>query len=187
MQYAGFWKRVAAGFIDSLIFIPIIAINFWTRSLSWEFAVLGAIPIAILYLFYYIYFHARWGQTIGKMIFHIKIVLLDGSAITLRESFLRCCVELAFSILTSVIWTMVILSISKTTFESLPLFEGFKLVNDSMPTWGAWTNNLYTIWALIAFIVLLFNKKKRAIQDFIAGTVVIRLKPAKERANNETQ
>jgi uncharacterized RDD family membrane protein YckC len=175
MQYAGFWPRLAAGFIDFMVFIPVIALYLWLRSLSWEVAAIITIPNAFLYSLYNIYFHGRWGQTIGKMAVRIRVVLINGSAITLRNAFMRHSVDFVFSMLSSVAWMITVLSISKATFESMAPSESAAIIVNARPAWGVWVEELSFIWVLSELVVLLFNKKKRAIHDFIAGTVVTRL------------
>jgi hypothetical protein len=41
------------------------------------------------------------------------------------------------------------------------------------PLWFGWVDTLSQAWTWSEIIVLLFNKKKRALHDFMAGTVVI--------------
>ncbi|MFH3639525.1 RDD family protein, partial [Acinetobacter baumannii] len=42
------------------------------------------------------------------------------------------------------------------------------------PAWYSIVNSASELWTWSEFIVLLFNKRKRAIHDFIAGTIVIK-------------
>lgn len=187
MRYAGFWSRLGAGFIDLLVFIPIVILYFWLRTLSWEVALISHILNSLLYFLYNIYFLGRWGQTIGKWASNIKVVRLNGSKINFKDAFMRHCVDMVFSILSSTAWVITMLSITTTTFESTFLSEGSKIIHEATPVWGVWASKLSTIWVLSEMIVLLFNKKKRAIHDFIAGTVVIHTEPVKEMSNNEAR
>jgi len=47
-----------------------------------------------LNLAYEIFFHARWGQTVGKMVAKIKVARLDGGPITARHALLRSAVAI---------------------------------------------------------------------------------------------
>lgn len=49
-----------------------------------------------------------------------------------------------------------------------------RLLHAATPLWGLWAGYAQTAWLFSELIVLLFNEKKRAIHDFIAGTVVIK-------------
>jgi uncharacterized RDD family membrane protein YckC len=42
------------------------------------------------------------------------------------------------------------------------------------PAWHPTVTVLLQIWVWGEFVTMLFNKKRRAVHDFIAGTVVIR-------------
>lgn len=181
MNYAGFWLRLGAGIIDFLIFIPILFLYLYLRLFSWEIAIMIVIPYFFLWSIYNIYFHGRWGQTIGKMVTKIKVVRLDGSTIDYTHAFLRHAVDFLFSILSSIAQVVAILSVSKTTFESLGWMETNKIIYNNTPAWGQWGGHLSTIWIYSELAVLLFNKKKRAIHDFIAGTVVINLRRTEVR------
>jgi uncharacterized RDD family membrane protein YckC len=123
---------------------------------------------------YNIYFWGRWGQTIGKMATHIRVAQLDGSPIGYRKAFLRHVVDFAFAIITKISFLVALFSVSRDAFEISVWKEANKLLYDASPYWGFWAEHASTIWVLSEMIVLLFNEKKRAIHDFIAGTVVIR-------------
>jgi len=62
MQYAGFWSRLGAGFVDFLVFAPLIALLIWISSISRALAVAFTVPWALLHASYNIYFHGRWGR-----------------------------------------------------------------------------------------------------------------------------
>ena len=83
MEYAGFWKRFCAGWIDFFVMLPFMLVFELISSLSKEAALVTAIPSSALFWFYNIYFHGRWGATAGKMAVKIKVVkATDGSDLT---------------------------------------------------------------------------------------------------------
>src|SRR5688572_8653044 len=95
MIYAGFWRRLGGILIDGLLLggLGFPWIHFDSRSV----AVIYMFLASILGWIYQIYFHARWGQTIGKMAMGIKVVSLDASPITLRQAVLRSSVDIVLS------------------------------------------------------------------------------------------
>lgn len=109
ITYAGFWVRLGAGLIDSLIFfIPFVFIflppilyyyYYYLGSMPWEIWVIIKMPCSLVWPFYNIYFLGRWGQTLGKRAVKIKVVCLDGSPIGIRHAFLRHVVDLFFVVL----------------------------------------------------------------------------------------
>jgi uncharacterized RDD family membrane protein YckC len=42
------------------------------------------------------------------------------------------------------------------------------------PRWNAWVTGVMYAWFLAIAIVMLCNRKRRSVHDFIAGTVVLR-------------
>jgi hypothetical protein len=53
-------------------------------------------------------------------------------------------------------------------------FEGkMTRLDEATPSWHSVTDGLYWAWIASELVVLLFNEKRRALHDFIAGTVVI--------------
>ena len=73
MEYAGFWVRVGAWFID-LILLGVVALS----------GVVGLVVVA-----YFIGLWAWRGQTLGQMAGHIKVVRQDGNPMDLATAVLR--------------------------------------------------------------------------------------------------
>jgi uncharacterized RDD family membrane protein YckC len=96
--YAGFWRRAASLLIDLLVLGPLLAAGFWARGQS-PFLALGACAAAsVVSVAYSIWFHARWGQTLGKMAMRIRVTSVDGSPITARQAWLRSSVDVIVNV-----------------------------------------------------------------------------------------
>jgi uncharacterized RDD family membrane protein YckC len=54
------------------------------------------------------------------------------------------------------------------------------MVMEHVPAWYATISILQQVWIYSEVVVVLFNKRKRALHDFIAGTVVIQKKFAEQ-------
>jgi uncharacterized RDD family membrane protein YckC len=108
--YAGFWSRAAARIIDLVIIIAAFNLIYlvdrlgadaglWTGIELDEEGLTGAgfsmanILRGLFFLtfpvFYYVYLHATYGQTFGKMALKIKVVNEDGTPLDYRKAFLR--------------------------------------------------------------------------------------------------
>ena len=91
----GFWLRSMAFAVDHLILFFTMAIFTVVGFLAAEIGGGGArdflfyqqarivlpilLPLAIiLFMTYFAFFHGAWGQTIGKMIFGLRVVTIDG-------------------------------------------------------------------------------------------------------------
>lgn len=100
IRYAGFWMRLWAFLFDLLIVsaINVALVHSWlpfvqTNDHFFGFAVTTVIAPAILYaLLFFAYFAGMtkaFSQTLGKMVFGLKVVAADGSPLTWRTLFFR--------------------------------------------------------------------------------------------------
>ena len=177
MKYAGFWKRFGAGWIDGFVLLVPSVFLMWLHSVSKTWAFLTELPLAFLFYAYEIYFHGRWGQTIGKRSVDIKVVSLDGSSITWRQAFLRSSVGLGLGVLYSISTFVALVNMTDADFSALSWTELAIKEAELSPYINAITIAMY-VWMASEVVVLLFNRKKRALHDYIAGTVVVETAPA---------
>ena len=175
MSYAGFWSRLFSLLIDFLVCLPIFIV--WRR-----FVVDHSIAIALLTyplvfalahgFVYSIYFHARWGQTLGKMAAKIKVTQIDGTRIALKHAFLRSSVDAGLWLVNICGIVYVLVTWTEPEWSSLSFSERNQLLEERSPV-GYWYDVISQVWLWSEMVVLLTNKKRRALHDFIAGTVVI--------------
>lgn len=95
LNYAGFWIRFGAVILDSiLLFFGYFALMmiFMPAMMRGEDVapnVIFTILTYAAYIFYYVFFHGKFGATPGKMAVAIKVVMPDGSKITYARAFGR--------------------------------------------------------------------------------------------------
>ena len=98
LQYAGFWVRLLAGFIDLIFMVPItlVIIYFLGGDLSnydHNFGIdksksdLASYVVSIAYLTYFL--SKKSQATIGKRILNIYVGNVDGSKLTWQKSLMR--------------------------------------------------------------------------------------------------
>ncbi len=162
--YAGFLRRAPALVIDAMVLSPLLVL-YWILPRFWPSSILGLVVlIPLLSHLYEIYFLTRWGQTVGKVIMAIKVTQLDGSPISLSHALLRRSVDIMFSV--------AFLGVVGYRWSAFPPADPRLVLSESDPLFR--THEMITnVWMWSELIVLFFNKKKRALHDFIAGTVVI--------------
>lgn len=103
----GFWVRSIAFAIDHLILLFImtifvvagfLALGMGTAAGGKEISFLKQARIIIpalfplgcvLSLIYFSFFHGAWGQTIGKMIFGLRVIRTDGQPLTFSRALAR--------------------------------------------------------------------------------------------------
>lgn len=177
MNYAGFWKRFRAWWIDFLILMGPMLLLVLASSYSRTLALVCAIPLGFIFWFYTFFLHAKSGQTIGKRAMQIRVVRVDGSKIGYHEAFLRGIVELAFIVLLTVgiLYGYSIMVVPD--YAALGWLGQQEKLSDLMPPVFDWIGGANNIWMWAEVVMLLSNEQKRAIHDLMAGTVVVDEKP----------
>ena len=168
-KYNTFGKRFWAGMIDALVFIPIEILdsvlgdpNDPTQYMIYQTSYI------VLYTLYVVIGHGQYGQTLGKKAMGLKVLdISETKLIGYGRAFLRESIWFFFS--ASVIIYMLI---SMNREMGITPQE---IMNSEF--------NFYfpLAWFVIEIFTTLTNKKYRALHDYIAGSVVIRL-DAKETA-----
>ncbi len=172
--YAGFWHRLAAGLIDFLLLAPISLPFLWIAGFSRSIALVSGVLAGLCYAGYVVCCHGQWGKTFGKMVMRIDVIRLSGEPLGWGKSALRHSGELVFGLLAAVGCATAFAAISKESFESLGWLQQQMLVEEHLPAWIAYVELLASLWVASELVVLLFNKKRRSLHDFLAGSVVVR-------------
>jgi uncharacterized RDD family membrane protein YckC len=176
LRYAGFWPRLGALLLDMLIMLPLSALAFWGSERYRLFDLYYLVPGTLLGLFYGVYLVRRFGGTPGKLIVGVRICKITGEAVGYREAVLRCLPELVLGILASIAMLISVFHMSDAEYRALSFMDRAKRMVELAPSWYKPLQIIQNIWGEL--IVLLTNRKRRALHDFIAGTVVIRRNPS---------
>lgn len=170
--YAGFWKRLGAAIIDLLIVVP-IAVLANSQIMSPSKAMIFVVVLSLLFNAYTIYFHYKFGATLGKMALGIKVTLLNGDRIGIKQAVLRSSVDVILVIFIIVAQVLALSKADPEIYSRLDWMGRAQYTTLLFPVWYGLVNLISQFWYWGEFVVLLFNKKKRAIHDFIAGTIVV--------------
>ena len=160
LKYNTFWPRFWSPTIDSIVLwpltvlIPVILEStiFKTQTASWVIACLGS----AIQFSYSIYLNGKYGGTIGKLKCNLRI--LDHKTerpISFQQAILRDAIPLVL-IITLCVYS--IITPSRLEGMTLPLY----------------ISAAFGLWFLAEILTMLTNSKRRALHDFIAGTVVVR-------------
>jgi uncharacterized RDD family membrane protein YckC len=172
-NYATFWQRFAAMWIDFFVLLTLVVVQVLVESLSKAAAIALVIPMAGALVGYSIYFHGRFGQTIGKRVMGIRVVRLTGERISWREAWLRSSVDLLFTLLSIIGAFMALAAIPDADYYGVGWMQRTDNLVALQPRWLSWTGTAAEIWVWSEVIVMLFNKRRRALPDLLAGTVVV--------------
>lgn len=175
-RYKTFWARILASWTDGLALMPagiLFSYLLHPETTLWEaarwLAVIVFVSDNIYSWFYSIFMHGRWGQTVGKMVTRVRVVDAETEEpISYRKAFLRDAVPilLVFPLHARSLYQLM------TGAEYPEIQSNLDL---SAPAGAiAWTTFITLIWWFAEIVTMLTNEKRRAIHDFIAGTVVVR-------------
>jgi hypothetical protein len=116
--------------------------------------------------------HSKHGQTIGKRIGKVKVVdHKTENDISFKQAFLRDAIPITIyvAILVYLLFMVFTGKLSAEVFNHPPNTNRTEDTGlDLLVKISSW-------WYIAEIITMLTNKKRRAIHDFIAGTVVVRL------------
>ena len=179
LQYAGFWPRLGALLLDFLVTLPLSVLVFWGSERYRLFDLYYLIPGTLFGLFYGVYLVQRFGGTPGKLVVGVRIRKVGGEPVGYREAFLRYLPEFILGLLMSIALSKSVLQMSDAEYHSLSFVDRAKRMVELTPSWYKPLQIAQNVWVWGELIVLLTNRKRRALHDFIAGTVVVHASPNK--------
>ena len=172
-KYSTFGPRFVAAIIDGIIVtILSAALLFIGKQLATIVGnnadrldtIIGYID-SVQFVAYSVLLHGLFGQTLGKMVVSVKVVDANTEQdINFKQAVLRDCVPIfsvVFMLISSFYLSEQAANSGKIPGWYFSLVFGFGVA--------------YLVWHLLEIITMLFNKKRRALHDFIAGVVVINI------------
>lgn len=175
-KYCTFWRRIFAGILDSFVFFPIVVcfpFNLLANLLlppdrgPFLTIVWAVINYTAAWL-YSVLLHARYGQTLGKMATRVKVLDVSEERLpTLRQAFIRDIGNIIPSMLMLAYDISIVLFGRSAKSSEFTSFFGEILFVTGISVGFLW-------WFLVEIISMATNKKRRALHDYIAGTIVVR-------------
>lgn len=167
-KYKTFWRRFWASQIDGLILnlplYPVVSrlennVPVNSSALAWV-----CLSACLIGYGYFIGLHAKFGQTVGKMLTGIKVVdKSEKSNISWDQAGRRYVVPMLFAVL-MIFWI----------FKFTNPDNGIEVSGPALLMLYAWAITWFT-WLIAEISTLVCDRRSRAVHDFIAGTVVVRL------------
>ena len=180
--YAGFWPRFCAGFVDAFVLLPLAYLLIWLESFDKNIAILLVIPSTAMFAMYHVYFNVRFGGTLGKLAVGIRVAKPDGTKIGWPEAWKRSSVDIGFALLMLCVEVWALTQVNGEQYSTTAFAKRMHLLQSYYPSWFYIVTIAQNVWIWSEVVVLLFNKRKRALHDFIAGTVVIHKEFTEQRA-----
>ena len=112
--------------------------------------------------------HGIKGQTIGKIICKVKVYDKSEGPLSLKQAVLRDIVPIVSNIISS-------LYLFSNVDNYYKYLTGRIMHLGLLPKWIVILLMMHSIWFFIEIITMLANKKRRALHDYLAGSVVCRI------------
>jgi uncharacterized RDD family membrane protein YckC len=154
IQYVGFWKRVCAMLLDTIIISPLLIL--YMQHYKYFVSKKMVLPILLYYFVTFafdIFFNFRFGATPGKLIMRYRIVNENGRFISLQKAIIR----FSFNFINAILY----------------ILKYFVLTNGMIFNIVDVLYDVVTLIILIDVLAIVFNKEKRALHDYLAGSYVI--------------
>jgi uncharacterized RDD family membrane protein YckC len=161
-KYATFWPRVAAHIADVVMITTVLAIG-WLAFSHWPATWVRVVSLTIAqfgFVVYEIVMHGLYGQTLGKMSCRVIVRDISERPLSMKQAVLRDIVSLALAAFGLWVYVPQVIQGGSIDFTNPPFLSGL-------------FSNLCIGWTLIDAVTMLTNNKRRALHDYIAGTVVI--------------
>lgn len=171
--YAGFLPRAVSGLADSGIIKGAVWLFLFLRCNSLVSYIVITLIGFLFFRLYNILFVALWGQTPGKMLARIHIVQTDGSLVGWWHAILRNSVETIIVSVMTFFEIYVVLHMPHEDFARTMMAQREELMQKMMPAFTHYLGFTMMVYAYSEYVVMWFNKRKRAIHDFIGGTIII--------------
>lgn len=156
-------KRLWAAIIDGIVFMPLLFVERWiyktTNNISMLF--IWAAFVSFAPLIYSVILHYKTGQTIGKWVAGVKVLdVCETRKLTPRQSIYR----------DSFYLIVAIAGLGYYSFLLIRSMDKQSILTDYLN----FSAKPVFLWTLIELVTMLMNSKRRALHDFIAGSIVIK-------------
>ncbi|MZQ85799.1 hypothetical protein GQF01_27210 [Paenibacillus sp. 5J-6] len=164
---AGFWQRVGMRLLD-LIIAGIPCVLLYTYSLKLSVRLGNVIPFVVYWIFFcaaMIFFIVKYGGTPGKLIMKAKIIDKNGERLTILRSVRR--------IIFYIIGAGCLIPILDLAIQSkIEEKDVVHFLSNSSSMYQS-MYSYFGILTIVSDLLVLFNPKRRALHDFIAGSFVV--------------
>jgi uncharacterized RDD family membrane protein YckC len=166
LKYRTAWLRFCAGVVDGVVLMPLSLLIDWVGTKLSSPAAL--IPLGIVAsgmgVVYSVLLHGRFGQTVGKRQMRVKVLDVSEAPLTVRQAVLRDAPMIVLAFVQIILLARYILGGGNPFGFAMDRAQPLGLLEYAM-----------MIWFAAEVVTMLFNEKRRALHDWIAGSVVVRV------------
>lgn len=169
LKYWTFGPRFWTGWVDACVLWPTqllgLCVTLFAPSPKLAITIVGL--QTLLNVGYTVCLHAKYGQTVGKMVCKVRVVDHDTEGpITFKQALIRECIPFLASL--GVIAYEIALVTDDSNVSVAP--NGRLAYHGDLALLGL----IPALWFFAEIVTMLSNDKRRALHDYLADTVVIR-------------
>ena len=164
--YSTFGDRFFAAWLDGIVMWPLNHLDKWIVGSGFARPALDGwlVIYSFAFLCYQMFCHARWGQTFGKWCFGVCVLDVSEGPLRPAQALKRDAIAL-------VLTAAVVIQ---------QLIRGRYSMED--PNRIDLISAIGGLWATLEIATMITNRKRRALHDLIAGSVVVRVAPLRGRS-----
>jgi uncharacterized RDD family membrane protein YckC len=161
-KYRTFSARFWALILDSILLLPLTIFQELIKSAEFSQSSKWALFFLVdaAGIIYFIVMHGLFGQTVGKMLAKVKVLDISEAPVKFRQAVLRDLPQLLFSV---------------CLYGFLYPFSPDEIQTNSTAFWKIPFIYLILVWHVADIVVFFTNEKRRALHDYVAGTVVVKI------------
>jgi uncharacterized RDD family membrane protein YckC len=166
--------RLGAVLLDLLVTAPFGILVLYLNSFSKDMYLFTFIPSVAFSAWYHVYLLKRYGGTPGKLLSGIRVVKINGQDPEWKEAFLRYALSFSLLVFGTAISLIALSKADPGSYMELDWRNKAGYLKGLAP--GLFKISLWLNYIVIGgdLIVLFRNRRKRALHDLMAGTVVVR-------------
>ncbi|MFH0922399.1 MAG: RDD family protein [Fibrobacterota bacterium] len=166
--------RILAFCVKSLVLLALfLPLNKFAFSVSGKAHAISGLLFAVLFQVVNVWLLKRYGASIGKLIVGLRVLKADLTPIGYREALIRSSVEMTLSIASAFVISLTLLRVNYDYVRLMPYFQASNYILASTPPFYAHVMAVLQLWVWADMGMILFNMKRRAIHDYMAGTMVV--------------
>lgn len=170
-------RRAAAKFIDLVLLAAFAGVLVWFSTTQRAASSAAVVLFAAVNVVYHIGTTAWLGGTLGKCLCQLRVCDRTGAPVCLRGAVRRHAVPALWSILDAAAMVTAISGMPDAVFADATLAAWRAALAANMPSWGVWAERASHAWLLANAAVLVVDRQRRSLNDFLAHTIVVHTAP----------
>lgn len=180
--YPGFWIRVGAYFLDAIILSPWSIFAGFLVYFSIGAQIFLIVPQILVVFGYFIYLVYRYHGTPAMRVLDLRVVKVDGGRIDLASAFWRHAIRFFLVVGVTIGSAIGASSVDTAVYANAGFLERSQMMSKMQPLWVSILSGLASLYVIVDLLWIFTNPEHRQINDYIAGTKLIRDEPAPDQS-----